>query len=879
MSRIIDVVELTDLEIPEADEWYTVPAYGRLFFGNSRTRPYQVVGNKLCYCSVKEPIRGSGFGVGGGTSSLSVTKYDGLGGVMKGAIRVKEAFGRELTKEGSEGSEQSDETTLAAGGSFIIVQSTAAVPSTEKFISTRDFYVRFTDKTGDFHLAAQIPYTEGSGAQLDAILDGQVTALTLGSAGSGYTSAPTVALTGGGGSGATATAVTTGKVTSIAVDTAGSYNSAPTVIISGGGGSGATATAVLGVGPLPQGIASINVTNQGSGYTSAPTISFSGGGSTGGGAATATVNTVITGLTITNAGTGYTSAPTVGFSGGGGSGATGTATISKILSSISITNAGSGYTVAPALVIAGGGGTGARATCKVSGGAIQSVTIVNAGSGYTSTPVVYVDAAYINTASTQITKNRKLESSKERSVYPAVHTMTFWRQRACGARVEDRVPNSGAFVTLTAGSNRAVIEGDTWRESDVIKGIVDYNTNEIVAFIDRILSPTIARLVFPGTVEITTWQRDTVTLFKWGLSGDSTNVYLSGLYNNEASGGLTVGLVTWNPLDVLRNDTLYGSGASIAFIERQNEDLLLVYNRAIAVYQGEVSVGAPPNVRPYVVAEGVGASATQAWWKDNAGRLWFQGNGRFWMATSGGASEASSAMGVSQFWRRNIASDADTQKYFQAAFNPERNLVVLCRLSKAGEAGGDEWNKYSVALCLDSNSVNPLRWPVPFYCLLALQHTNGAWQFYAGSDEGRLYRALVRGLKSDTYYDTEDVLQEDELVAWTWTSGNDFFSGDFYPQAVQLVIESEETTGCDVSFSYAVKKGGRVSRTFTAQTAENTFTQTRIENMEAIPVLHSGGKAIQYRFSGSTAKEFTLVHATIIGRYVGRRALSGEAVG
>lgn len=68
-------------------------------------------------------------------------------------------------------------------------------------------------------------------------------------AGSGYTSAPTVAFTGGGGTGATGHAVlgegaNAGKVVSVVVDNPGiGYTSAPTVAFSGGAGTGAAATA------------------------------------------------------------------------------------------------------------------------------------------------------------------------------------------------------------------------------------------------------------------------------------------------------------------------------------------------------------------------------------------------------------------------------------------------------------------------------------------------------------------------------------------------------------------------------------------------------------------------------------------------------------
>ncbi len=77
---------------------------------------------------------------------------------------------------------------------------------------------------------------------------------------------------------------------------------------------------------LPLTIASISVTNGGSGYTSVPTVVISGGGGGTGATATAIVTQgVVTSISLTNPGTGYTSLPAVTLSGGGGQGATATA--------------------------------------------------------------------------------------------------------------------------------------------------------------------------------------------------------------------------------------------------------------------------------------------------------------------------------------------------------------------------------------------------------------------------------------------------------------------------------------------------------------------------------------------------------------------------
>lgn len=114
--------------------------------------------------------------------------------------------------------------------------------------------------------------------------------VALGAQGTGYTTAPAVAFTGGGGSGATAHAVlgtgaNAGKVVSIAIDTPGSgYTSAPTVALTGGGGTGATATATVGSVKNPVAAALESVATQlrahvvlgGPGTTDAAAIDYRG---------------------------------------------------------------------------------------------------------------------------------------------------------------------------------------------------------------------------------------------------------------------------------------------------------------------------------------------------------------------------------------------------------------------------------------------------------------------------------------------------------------------------------------------------------------------------------------------------------------------------
>lgn len=81
------------------------------------------------------------------------------------------------------------------------------------------------------------------------------------------------------------TSVASGSLDQIQVTSGGTgYTSAPTVNITGGGGSGAAATAVLD----GDAVVAINITSPGTGYTSVPTVTLSGDGT--GATATATIN-------------------------------------------------------------------------------------------------------------------------------------------------------------------------------------------------------------------------------------------------------------------------------------------------------------------------------------------------------------------------------------------------------------------------------------------------------------------------------------------------------------------------------------------------------------------------------------------------------------
>jgi len=242
----------------------------------------------------------------------------------------------------------------------------------------------------------------GSNAAATSFLAFPVASITLtGNGGNVYTAAPSVSLsapqiTTGVTVGVNATATATLTPTSVAsmtVTNGGSgYLQPPTVVFTPvGPGSGANFTVVLG--PRPVASVTINLNGSGSGYTTAPTVSFSpvGGGAT----ATSTLAASgVASINVTAAGAGYTSAPTVSFS-TTGSAVAPTAVVTLVPASITaltLTAGGSGYSSVPIVVVtpAVGDATGAGAsgTAQSGAGLVGSITLTNPGSGFIGNPTV-----------------------------------------------------------------------------------------------------------------------------------------------------------------------------------------------------------------------------------------------------------------------------------------------------------------------------------------------------------------------------------------------------------------------------------------------------------------------------------------------------------
>ena len=179
--------------------------------------------------------------------------------------------------------------------------------------------------------ASKLSFHSGTQITVDPI---RVESITVTSGGSGYTSAPSVAITAGAGRNATALATIIGPIGTITIDIPGLNYAEPVIVISEpentdpdvnsptyGLANVATATATIDSDGI---ITAVAVTNAGAGYTSAPTV-FVQGSNNGQASLTATLNAEVDSIVMYNKGTGY-SATTVTVTVDGNATATATKT-------------------------------------------------------------------------------------------------------------------------------------------------------------------------------------------------------------------------------------------------------------------------------------------------------------------------------------------------------------------------------------------------------------------------------------------------------------------------------------------------------------------------------------------------------------------------
>jgi hypothetical protein len=185
--------------------------------------------------------------------------------------------------------------------------------------------------------------------------------------------------------------VTNGVITAINAGTSSGYTSAPTVSVTGGGGTGINITCVLSGAS----IGAFTITSGGTGYTSTTPVTITGNGTASGYNATVSTTGTITAISGgTSSGfTKYPTSPTVTIT----TPLTGTGFVGIVnlnttsIASISVVTSGINFFAPPVITFTGGGGSGASATGTInSSGNVVGYTGLIGGSGYTSLPTAVI---------------------------------------------------------------------------------------------------------------------------------------------------------------------------------------------------------------------------------------------------------------------------------------------------------------------------------------------------------------------------------------------------------------------------------------------------------------------------------------------------------
>jgi hypothetical protein len=185
------------------------------------------------------------------------------------------------------------------------------------------------------------------------------------------------------------------------------FTTTPTITITGENSIGIGASIEADVDPIaPNGLINFRITNVGSGYTSPPAVSITGDG-VGAGVTIATM--VVTDVTVNNIGSGSTTiiVPSdIVFSPVGGIGTEASAKVDVIVpTNVVVTNVGSGYTSADFPVIATFSDLSIEATVGLG---VELISLVSTGIGYTVFPDITFDSPTLGFGSTATASSTKL---------------------------------------------------------------------------------------------------------------------------------------------------------------------------------------------------------------------------------------------------------------------------------------------------------------------------------------------------------------------------------------------------------------------------------------------------------------------------------------
>lgn len=495
-----------------------------------------------------------------------------------------------------------------ANGSPNHATATATITSTIKEVEVTNGGSGFTSPP-----SVIVTGTGGSGAIISSQISQVVGSVSLtggtNSGGSGYTSAPTVEFLGGEPLVfAQGTAILDAEVTTITVQEGGSgYDPATTnVTIIGNPGIGATATAVIDFGNYVSGstpgvITSITVDTNGSGYTTPPAVVITGDGVDA--SATANITGSVVSIDITNPGRGYQTAPTISFSGGGGSGAAGTVSLTGSVIGLTVVDGGRGWVGTPSLAFSGGGGSSASANVVSMDTVLGTINLTSGGTGYTSNPAISVTGGKFTYNQTKCSRDIGLMVDAVtadmvfNSNYKSVTAGLSYLRAYSGVVLTDQKAQTLAAIeevkqeTLSYTTNSTATTRIT-NLFDIIIDIVDNGVSSVPSLVYSAPSGTSATTISAASILQTNKAFIKAEIVAW------INVQIAGgagVWNgftyNSANCERDVGYI----VDALTFDLLYGGNSSTVdaalsyyynnTLQAEGPQSILAYGRLQAIVQ------------------------------------------------------------------------------------------------------------------------------------------------------------------------------------------------------------------------------------------------------------------------------------------------------
>lgn len=533
------------------------------------------------------------------------------------------------------------------------------------------------------------------------------------------------------------------------------------------------------------------------------------------------------------------------------------------------------------------------------------VQIVSRGGWYRIGTVPYIGDGVTHTwefpdvSVSQLLNGRPLEDQLQASLYPAVSTATYWNGAVYGAGLEGRrFSGSSVEIALTQGSNLAVITGSTFTDADLYKPILEDGVPVFYVWKVRGSGTVEIKLPYSTSAGSDNWEAASRTLTFNGSSGtvwigaEEQTVYVSPTYVGEAGNGLTRGLVMWNPLNQLRDEYQASVGSRITAITRDRENLLVFFDKAIVVYQGEPGLDVP-QPRAVTVSDCIGTLAQHHVWRTREGSVYWLTRDRIYTLNGMEAMDVTAAWGNASLFSKHFDTNYALNYYnWNVAYNPQTNQTLIVNLSAVGTSEhsptrASNTGIYGLLMDHGRQAFYKMEFPVRLKAVCCSPGRDGRWGWYGlavslaqGVEDTSVAPPYFCELFADTDYQQDSVGVSSD-IDYSATSGVRYSPGHSWPQAHRLMMEyigpgGIRTEGILVE---AMVRGGniRFRGGFSATVSKQVDSERLImDDWINLPV-SKPGTHFQFRWSGTNDGTVTnslkLLNVTLLSDAVPKRGM------